>query len=632
MCLGISATAFAADPAQQPAAFSDIAGHEAECALTLLGSLGIYTGDSGLGGLAKPDDPITRAQFCKVVVTAMGRATTAAGLAGLQPTFTDGATIPTWAWGYVNVAVYMGIINGYADGSFGPNNPVTYAEAVTMLIRAVPGHLAQVTPGIWPYNFLFYGVDEGFTGDACFGIVDVGFANLPASRGDIALMLVATMLKEKLDADGDPLVGTARLYLFEDVVTGYNATSVTFATAGLEPLAMKYWICGAANLEGLRNLTVCYFYDAADDVYYFCVCIETNVVTGVFDYLDDADNDLDDDTIVLADGTEVPYTDGGHVDVTLNQVAGHDETFLVEGDEVVIVVGDDGLAANVEATRFEALDYITDFTASVGGATPVNTQIDTYLLGVGATYSIPAACRVELNGAISGRDLLAELDAVVIALIDGTTTPMIIRANRVAVEGTVAGNTTTWPGPVVRVTIDLKAGGSKTYILNDDGGIALPGEGAVVKYGLDFDEALYVPIGYAALSPFGVCTSYVIDGDGDENATFDVKGVPITYIVTETFQDHATANDYLDLTIDTGTGTVTAHALITVGLTAYEVVSLDLVNGTMTLFDGVNYDFVDDTTLVVYDEDQTYIGLAGLDVGDDVYWNGTDPVFELVAP
>ena len=217
-----------------------------------------------------------------------------------------------------------------------------------------------------------------------------------------------------------------------------------------------------------------------------------------------------------------------------------------------------------------------------------------------------------------------------IALVHATTTPMVIRANRVVVEGTVAGTTTTWPGPIVRVTIDLKAGGSKTYILNLAGGIPVPGEGAVVKYGLNFDAALYVPIGYAALSPFGVCTSYVINGDGDKNATFDVKGVPITYIVTETFQDHATTNDYLDLTIDTGTGTVTAHALITVGLTAYEVVSLDLVNGTMTLLNSATYYFVDDTTVVVYDEDQTYIGLAGLSVGDDVYWNGTDPVFELV--
>jgi len=627
MGLGISATALAvtSTPAvQQPPAFSDIAGHEAECALTLLGSLGIYTGDSGLGGLAKPDDPITRAQFCKVVVTAMGRASTAAGLAGLQPTFTDGASIPTWAWGYVNVAVYLGIINGYADGSFKANNPVTYAESVTMLIRAVPGHLAQVTPGIWPYNFLFYGVDEGFTGDECFGIVDVGFANLPASRGDIALMLVATMQKEKLNTLGAALPGTAQLYMFDDVVTNYNATSVTFATAGAELLALKYWICGAANLEGLRNLAVCYVYNAADCVYYLCVCTESNVVTGVHASLTTVDSTT---YIKLADGTTVPYV--APVTVTLNQVAGHNQLDLAAGDELVIVVGDDSKAANVEATRFEDLDYITDFTKSVGGTTPVDTQIDTYNT---AGYAIPATCKVELNGAISGRDLLAVSDAVVIALVHDTTTPMVIKANRVAVEGTVAGTTTTWPGPVDRVTIDLKAGGSKTYILNGDGGIFFPSKGDIVNYGLDFDGAVYVPVGYETLTPYAVCRSYTVTGTDDYSATFDIRGQEVTYkldgpLPLDIGGDCEWINTYCYLSVDTGTGTVIVGDSVgnygDADCCDYEVLSVDAVNGTLTLAEDGNLGdivFWDDPDFVVYDPaaDGTlvYIGLAGLSVGD----------------
>ena len=625
MCVGISATAFAVTTpsVQQPAAFSDIAGHEAESALTLLGAMGIYTGDAGLGGAVKPDDPITRAQFCKVIVTAMGRATTAAGLAGLQPTFTDGATIPTWVWGYINVAVYMGIINGYADGSFKANNPVTYAEAVTMLIRTVPGHLAQVTPGVWPYNFLFYGVDEGFTGG-----VDVGFANLPASRGDIAQMTVATMQKEKVDKDGLALVGTAQLYMFNDVVDDFSATQIEFVDHGWTDLAAKFWIVGAANLEGLRNLPVD-LTNSGNDVFFLAVAGESDAITGVFDSLDDADNDGPNDTIVLADGTKVPYADGGHVDVTWNQGAGYNETVLAAGDEVVITVDDAGLAVNAQATHFVVLNYITDFHASVGGTVPADTWIATYN---GPAYDVPASCRVYVNGALAGRDILAVDDAFVVAVSDVSGDPFILRANRVAIAGTVAGTTTTYPGPVYRVTMDLKAGGSKTYILNDDGGIALPPEGAVVQYGLDFDGAIYVPIGYAELTPYAICKSYVIDGSGDMTATFDVKGVPVTYIVLESFQVHATDNEYLDLTIDTSTGTVTAHSVIFVGANCFAIVSLDLVNGTMTLWNTGVYYFVDDPTLVVYDHTRTYIGLAGLDVGDTVAWNSTDPVFELLAP
>ena len=114
--LGGASLGLYGDIAKAPA-FSDIAGSEAEGALTALGALGIFTGESGLGGAVKPADPITRAQFCKVVVLAMGRGATAEGLMGLKPTFTD--AVPPSYWGYVNTAMFMGVINGYADGTFG---------------------------------------------------------------------------------------------------------------------------------------------------------------------------------------------------------------------------------------------------------------------------------------------------------------------------------------------------------------------------------------------------------------------------------------------------------------------------------------------------------------------------------
>jgi len=629
MCAGISATAFAAS-AQQPVAFSDIAGHEAETALTLLGALGVYTSEAGLGGAVKPDDPITRAQFCKVVVTAMGRATTAAGLAGLQPTFTDGASIPTWAWGYVNVAVYMGIINGYADGSFGANNPVTYAEAVTMLIRAVPGHLAQVTPGVWPYNFLFYGVDEGFTGG-----VDVGFANLPASRGDIAQMTVATMQKEKVDKDGEALAGTAQLYLLDGVVTDYDADEVYFGATGWTDLAAKFWVVGAANLEGLRNLPVVYTYNAGNDVFFLGASGESNAVTGIFDSLDDADGDGPNDTIVLADGTEVPYADGGNVAVTWNQRAGFNEGALAAGDELVITLDDGGLAVNVQATHFEDLDYVTDFTKSTS---TVDTEIGTYN---GYGYDVPADCRVYVNGSLAGRDTLAVDDAFVVAVSDVSGDPFILRANRVAIEGTVAGTTVTWPGPITRVTVDLKAGGAKTYVLNETGGIIFPSEGDIVNYGLDFDGALYVPVGFETLTPYAVVLSFETTGAGDLIATFDVRGQEVTYKLDSDeidglcgsgyfFGDLAEGQEYVYLSIDTGTGTVvTAESWLIeedcyIDCCYFEVLAVDAVNGTLTLAyngDPANVYFVNHPDVVVYElgadgVTKTYIGMAGLKVGD----------------
>jgi len=80
MVAGLTNTAFAGifapsyDGKLAAPAFSDIAGHKAEAALTLMAALGIFTGENGLGNAVKPDDPITRAQFCKVLVVAVGKA------------------------------------------------------------------------------------------------------------------------------------------------------------------------------------------------------------------------------------------------------------------------------------------------------------------------------------------------------------------------------------------------------------------------------------------------------------------------------------------------------------------------------------------------------------------------------
>jgi hypothetical protein len=183
MVLGFAGTAFAAPLGGKGEvsgpAFSDIAGHKAEAEVTLMAALGIMNGDTGIGGKVRPNDGITRAEFAKMIVGGLGKTSTATGLMGLKPSFKD--EIPTWAWGWVNAAFFMGLMKGDDKGVFHPADNINYAEAVTVLVRAVRGHEAQLPAGLWPYNYLFYAVDEGFTGP-----VDLGFPRLPAPRGDVA--------------------------------------------------------------------------------------------------------------------------------------------------------------------------------------------------------------------------------------------------------------------------------------------------------------------------------------------------------------------------------------------------------------------------------------------------------------
>ncbi|MGI6413064.1 MAG: S-layer homology domain-containing protein [Syntrophomonadaceae bacterium] len=79
-----------------------------------------------------PDDKITREQMAVMIIRAKG-ADTAAG----ELSFTDSASISSWAVDAVITAAELGIITGYPDNSFKPQGNATRAEAATIIIRAI---------------------------------------------------------------------------------------------------------------------------------------------------------------------------------------------------------------------------------------------------------------------------------------------------------------------------------------------------------------------------------------------------------------------------------------------------------------------------------------------------------------
>ena len=94
-------------------------------AVTALSGAGIINGYSD--GSFGPDNTITRAEFVTMAMRFAGVSSTA-GKAGFPDV--DSAH---WAAGYIAAATNGGYISGYPDGSFGPNNQITRAEAVTIL-------------------------------------------------------------------------------------------------------------------------------------------------------------------------------------------------------------------------------------------------------------------------------------------------------------------------------------------------------------------------------------------------------------------------------------------------------------------------------------------------------------------
>jgi hypothetical protein len=82
-------------------------------------------------GTFRPDDPVTRAQFTKLLVLALGL-----GPGGGPVPFGD---VPPDGWyaPYVAAAVQAGLVQGLSSGSFGPDRPLTREQMAVLLARAL---------------------------------------------------------------------------------------------------------------------------------------------------------------------------------------------------------------------------------------------------------------------------------------------------------------------------------------------------------------------------------------------------------------------------------------------------------------------------------------------------------------
>ncbi len=146
---GLCTSALAAAPVQDEAA-------------QVLAALDIMSGDEN--GDLHLERTITRAEFTRMVISASPYRDSAGSAASVAP-YPD---VPRthWAAAYVQAAVSAGYVSGYLDGTFRPDNPITLAEGVTMVLTLLGYEKSDFT-GAWPagqmaaYHSL--GLDEGIT-------------------------------------------------------------------------------------------------------------------------------------------------------------------------------------------------------------------------------------------------------------------------------------------------------------------------------------------------------------------------------------------------------------------------------------------------------------------------------------
>jgi hypothetical protein len=118
-------------PTYLPLSLTDIAGHWAEQYVKDLVDRNVITGYED--DTFRTEDDITRAEFCTLIVKALGLEQDASG----AEKFTDYTAIPEWARPFVGAAAKAGIVQGFDDNTFRADDKITRVEMATMISRSL---------------------------------------------------------------------------------------------------------------------------------------------------------------------------------------------------------------------------------------------------------------------------------------------------------------------------------------------------------------------------------------------------------------------------------------------------------------------------------------------------------------
>jgi hypothetical protein len=154
--------------------FNDIKDTKYQEAVEFLSAFEVVNGFGD--GTFRPEESVTRGQMAKMLTVVLGYKDFSQNL---HSSFAD--TQGHWADPYVEIVNSFDIVVGYDEDTFGPDNNISYSEAVTMIVRTL-GYTDSSLEGDWPYDYLVKATD--------LGILDkVSMISSEATRGDVALMI-----------------------------------------------------------------------------------------------------------------------------------------------------------------------------------------------------------------------------------------------------------------------------------------------------------------------------------------------------------------------------------------------------------------------------------------------------------
>lgn len=174
--------------------------------LPLLSELKIMNGDTD--GDYRLYDTVTRAEFTKIAVAASDFRNNAASQLSISPFYDVPYT--NWSAPYVRVGVTNNLVSGYPDASFRPDEPVTFEEAITIMLRVL-GYSDNDFGAAWPSGQI--GMAENLDMTDNISNTQIGSK---ITRCDAAALVYNTLRAKKKDSQAE-LISIFNVSLLEDV-------------------------------------------------------------------------------------------------------------------------------------------------------------------------------------------------------------------------------------------------------------------------------------------------------------------------------------------------------------------------------------------------------------------------------
>ncbi len=160
--------------------------------MVTLGSLDIIKGYED--GSYRFENEVTRAEFSAVVARLLGVQNI---IADTGVSAFDDVAPSHWAYNNISIMTRMQIIEGFGDGTFRPEDPVLYEQAVKMVVAALGYDIAAESKGGYPMGYLTVAAERGVTRNVA------GEASAPIIRG-----AVMQLVYNALDVDMMVKTGT----------------------------------------------------------------------------------------------------------------------------------------------------------------------------------------------------------------------------------------------------------------------------------------------------------------------------------------------------------------------------------------------------------------------------------------